>query len=115
MIVHFAHKQNWEDAQEGGEYTPPDFEEGDFIHCSFPQQATAIADEHFSGQDDLVLLWIQPGKVKAGIIYERPPGQEVGDLFPHIYSPINVDAVVRADELDSWEPGGFVLPKEPSA
>jgi uncharacterized protein (DUF952 family) len=115
MIVHFARKQEWLDAQEGGEYVPADFEADGFIHCAAPSQAAGIANELFTGQDDLVLLWITPPKVGAGVVYERAHGAEVGDLFPHIHGPLNVDAVLRADELASWGPGGFVLPKEPTA
>jgi uncharacterized protein (DUF952 family) len=115
MIVHIARGQEWADAQEAGEYKPAEFEADTFIHCSAPEDVKAVADEHFSGQEDLVLLWIDPPKVKAGVLYERAPGMEVGDLFPHIYGPLNLDAVVGVRKLKPWEPGGFVLPKQPTA
>src|SRR6266567_2910909 len=114
MFVHFARRQEWLDAQETGEYAPPDLEENKFIGCATPKQAPSVANEQFSGQDDLVLLWIAPNKVKAGVIYERIGGAEVGELYPHLYGPLNVDAAVKVDELEPWEPGQFVLPKEPS-
>ena len=111
MIVHIARQKEWDDAQESGEYTPADFDK--FIHCSTPDDVASVANEDFSGEDDLVLLWIDPPKVKAGIIYERAAGQEVGPLFPHIYGPLNIDAVLKADKLKPWEAGGFVLPPQP--
>ena len=72
------------------------------------------AEERFAGQDDLVLLWIDPPKVKAGVIYERLPGVEVGDLYPHIYGGLNADAVVGVSRLEAWKSGGFVLPPQPA-
>jgi len=113
MFVHFAHKEDWDNASEAGKYESPDYAENGFMACWMPEQATEAANEHYSGQDDLVLLWIAPMKVSAPILYKRPPGQEVGDLFPFVNGPLNLDAVVRADELEAWEPGGFVLPKAP--
>mgnify|MGYP003347114949 CR=1 FL=1 len=115
MIVHIAHAEQWEAAQEtGGEYLPADFEEDGFIHCSFPDTVAEVANERFAGQDDLVLLWIDPPKVKAGVIYERLPGVEVGDLYPHIYGGLNADAVVGVSRLEAWKSGGFVLPPQPA-
>jgi len=115
MFVHFARKDAWEAAQEPGSYQPAEFEEDGFIPCATPEQATDVANKKFSGEDDLVLLWIVPSKLKASIIYERPAGLEVGDLYPHVYAPINVDAVVRADEIPRFEPGTFALPLQPAA
>jgi uncharacterized protein (DUF952 family) len=115
LIAHIARAQEWEAAQESGEYKPAEFEADTFIHCSAPEDVKAVAEEYFTGQDGLVLLWIDAPKVNAGVLYERAPGQEVGDLYPHIYGPLNVDAVVTVSKLKPWEPGGFVLPRPPAA
>src|SRR5438876_482896 len=69
MICHIARGEEWEAAQEeeaGGEYKPAQLEEDGFIHCSMPKQVEQIANERFAGEEGLVLLWIAPGRVKAG-------------------------------------------------
>src|SRR5437870_2063850 len=116
MICHIARGEEWEAAEEeeaGGEYKPAQLEEDGFIHCSMPKQVEQIANERFAGEEGLVLLWIAPAKVKAGVLYERPKGQETGELYPHVHGPLNVDAVVKVNKLKPWQKGGFVLPPEP--
>lgn len=113
MFVHFARKEDWENAQEEGKYESPDYKEDGMMLCWTPEQAPEAANERFSEQDDLVLLWIAPMKVTSPILYKRPEGEELGDLFANINGPLNLDAVLRVDELEAWEPGKFVLPKAP--
>ncbi|HEY3922121.1 MAG TPA: DUF952 domain-containing protein [Gaiellaceae bacterium] len=114
MLVHFARKADWEEAQESKSYSTPDLEETGFIRALTPAQAAEHANAELAGEDDVVLLWIKEPELRAAIVHKRPDGQELGDLYPHIYGPINTDAVARAVELEPWAPGGFVLPKEPS-
>ena len=115
MIVRFAHKEEWDAAEEAGEYRPPELDERGYIGCAMPSQAAAVADaQELSGEDGLVLLWIHPPKVKGGVLYERLGGDERADLYPHIRGPLNVDAVLRVDDLPAWEPGRFVVRDAPS-
>ena len=114
MLVYFARKSDWEEAQESKSYAPPDYDESGFVRAFTPAQAAEHANEELAGEEDLVLLWIKEPELKAAIVHKRPEGQELGDLFPYIYGPINVEAVVRAVDLEPWGKGGFVLPNEPS-
>ena len=112
LIVHIARKEDWVAAQEGDEYLPPEFADDGFIHASTPEQVAVPANEKYSGQDDLVLLWIDVVKMTTAVVYER--NEEGGDLYPHIRGPVNLDAVVSVNELKPWQPGGFVLPRAPA-
>jgi uncharacterized protein (DUF952 family) len=113
MFVHFARQEEWETAQEEGKYEPPEYKEKGFISCWMPDQAADAANEQYAGEDGLALIWIMPMKVTSPILYKRPDGQELGDLFPFINGPLNLEAVLRVDRLDAWEPGAFVLPASP--
>ena len=115
MIVHFASKDEWDAAKEAGSYAPAKLEQFGYVHCSYPAQATDVANELFADRDDVVLLWIDPAKVRSAIIYERPKGEDLGELYPHIYGPVDLAAVVAAQKLRPWARGKFVLPREPSA
>ena len=68
-----------------------------FIHCSFARQVRSVADTFYRGRSDVLLLSIDPSRVRAPIREEAPPGGD--DLFPHIYGPLNVDAVDAVEPL----------------
>jgi len=64
----------------------------------------------FAGQHGLVLLVINPALLVSELRWE--PGVDlVTELFPHIYGPINLDAVVDALEFEPGPDGKFHLPK----
>ncbi len=90
-IVHLCPRMDWEAAQQAGAYRPTSLDTEGFIHCSRPEQIAGVAERFFQGQRDLVLLWIDPALVRAPIRWEATDGE----LFPHIYGPLNLDAVIR--------------------
>ena len=95
FIVHICTCLSWEEAQGPGEYRGPSLETQGFIHCSKPDQVLTVANNFYQETPDLVILWIDPKKVKNEIKYE--PGSDNNDeTFPHIYGPLNIDAVLVA-------------------
>ena len=90
-IVHVCKKSDWTAAQEMGEYRAASLELEGFIHCSRPEQVLRVANAYYPGQLDLVLLWINPQKLTAEMRWEPADG----DIFPHLYGPLNLDAVVK--------------------
>jgi uncharacterized protein (DUF952 family) len=117
MILHITSHNEWEQAQENGEYVAPSLHSEGFIHCSTIKQTTDTANIFFKGQDGLVLLCIDENKLKSKCKYENPTGgghhdPNVGNLFPHIYGPINISAVVKVVDFPSNENGLFELPGE---
>ena len=118
MIVHICKHQDWDAAQENGTYTSDSLSESGFIHCSRPEQVVSVANEFYSKQAGLVLLWIDPGQVKAEIRWEPPVGlslagnQPPADVFPHIYGALNLDAVISVSGFSTDGDGVFrSLPK----
>ena len=59
-------------------------------------------------QQDLVLLVLDSSRIAAEVRHEPVPGW--ADPFPHIYGPLNVDAVVRAVPLERDAAGSFRWP-----
>jgi uncharacterized protein (DUF952 family) len=95
MIIHICQCHEWQTAVEIGEYRPNSLVAEGFIHCSQPKQILHIANRFYPGVPDLMLLWIDPQQVKAEIRWEAV----LGDDFPHIYGPLNLDAVISVKEF----------------
>lgn len=117
MILHITSKQDWSAAQAEGEYTAPSLATEGFIHFSTDKQAVHVADAFYRGRTDLVLLAVEESRLKPELKWEAPAGPPTdnisqADLFPHLYGPLNLDAV--ASVLD-FQPdpttGTFTFPK----
>jgi uncharacterized protein (DUF952 family) len=117
MILHITTHKDWEKAQISGVYIAPSLYSEGFIHCSTIKQTVDTANIFFKGQNGLVLLCIDENKLEAECKYEDPTGggkhdPSVGNLFPHVYGPINLSAVIKVVDFQTNENGSFVLPKE---
>ena len=98
LIYHIAEAADWEQARRDGQYTMSTrgrtlAEEG-FIHASTATQVPLVADAFYRDAPDLVLLVIDTERVGSPIRYEQVPGQP--DPYPHVYGPLNLDAVLEA-------------------
>lgn len=93
----------WTAAQAAGvfEGSPVDLEDG-YIHLSTAAQAQETARKHFAGQDDLVVLELELADLGEAIVWEPSRG---GDLFPHLYRPLD-PAWVKAVHEAPLDPDG---------
>jgi len=108
-IYHILFKLAWEQAKAQKCYTPESLETVGFIHCSTLEQVLGSAQGFFKGQDGLTLLTIDSSLVEHAIRFEDLTGE--GIHFPHIYGPLNLDAVVGAAPLPKNATGDFILPE----
>ena len=53
-----AKRDEWEAGKLAGSYAPPTFESEGFIHCTLVEEAAGVANYHYSGHTDLLLLYI---------------------------------------------------------
>jgi uncharacterized protein (DUF952 family) len=113
LIFHIASKQEWQDAIRAGTYEPPSVKTEGFVHCSTRRQTPDTANRFFRGRRDLILLCIEPERLMAQLRFERPADvsdTRAEELFPHVYGPINPDAVTRAVDFPCDPDGTFRLP-----
>jgi uncharacterized protein (DUF952 family) len=69
-----------------------------------------VADARFAGARDLVLLCVAIDRLGAPLRHE--PGEaDSCELFPHLYGPLDVSAVLRTLPFAEG-PDGFALPPE---
>lgn len=106
MILHICTSAAWRDVIDG-QYRCSSLDTEGFIHCSTPEQVVEVADYLFRGQRGLILLVIDPEKVRPGILYEDAGN---GKLYPHIYGPLNVGSVTRTVPFELRQDGTFELP-----
>ena len=117
MIYHITSQMAWSEARERGDYRAESLESEGFIHCSTGQQVVPVAEKFYKGQDSLLLLVIEPDRLTSDLKWEPPsggtppPGVPEGDLFPHIYGPINLEAVIRVFDLQSEPDGRYRFPQ----
>jgi uncharacterized protein (DUF952 family) len=110
LILHATSRAAWDEAREAGTYTAPSLASEGFIHCSTPEQMRRVADSILRGQAGLVLLCIDDVRVSADVRYEGY--REDGPRFPHVYGPLNLDAIVEVVDFPPGSDGTFDLPAE---
>lgn len=91
FVYKIAPRSLWEEAERRGRFdgAPVDLADG-FIHFSTADQVAETARRHFAGQDDLVLAAVDPAELGEALRFEASRG---GDLFPHLYAPLDLAAV----------------------
>jgi uncharacterized protein (DUF952 family) len=108
LIYKIAPEPLWRDAERAGTFAgaPVDLADG-FIHFSTAQQVAETAARHFAGQDGLVLVAIDETRLGDGLKYEPSRG---GALFPHLYGPLDLAAVVWVRPLPIGADGRHQFP-----
>ncbi len=86
---------------------PVDVADG-YIHLSAAAQVTETVAKHFAGQSGLVVAAVDLAALGAAVRWEV---SRSGELFPHLYGRLTMDAVIAHCPL-GWEADGSVtLPR----
>ncbi len=102
-LFHIATAADWAAASATGRYTTSTrgrtlAEEG-FIHASRGDQWHGVRARYYADvTEPLVLLVIDPDRLTSPVLDEEVPGST--ETFPHVYGPIDLDAVVQVIPLD---------------
>lgn len=112
-LFHIARRTDWEAAQLADNYRPVSLDTEGFIHCSTAAQLLQVANAFYRGQQDLLLLRIDPDHVAAPLRYEAPAEAPTSaERFPHIYGALNCDAVVGVQPFVPNPDGTFAFPRQ---
>lgn len=108
MIYKLLPEEMWQAFQRSGRFTgsPVDLTDG-YIHFSAAGQVVETAAKHFADVDDLMLLSVAEDGLGDALRWEPSRG---GALFPHLYAPLSLAAVVRAVRIDRAADGTHVFP-----
>jgi uncharacterized protein (DUF952 family) len=89
-IYHLVRKDAWA-ANPDQPYRADSLASEGFIHCSFADQVAWAANRFYPDQPDLLVLHIDPARLISPL---REEESGTAGVFPHVYGPINRDAVV---------------------
>ena len=97
----------WTKAEETGVFAGAAVDRADaFIHFSTAEQALETAAKWFAGQDNLTLAAIDAEALGGDLRWEPSRG---GALFPHLYGPLPMSAVVWSRPLNLGPDGRHVF------
>jgi uncharacterized protein (DUF952 family) len=108
MVVYkIVATEEWIEAEAAGVFTgaPVDRADG-FIHFSTADQAPETAAKWFAGRSDLTLAAVDAEALGTDLRWERSRG---GALFPHLYAPLPMSAVVWSRPLPLGPDGAHVF------
>ncbi|MGW4095721.1 DUF952 domain-containing protein [Mycobacterium sp. NPDC004974] len=108
VLVHLCSVEDWLTAQRSGEHRPDSLGVQGFVHLSAPGQVHLPANRLYSGRGDLVLLHIDPEKLTDPVRWEPGvPTDPESMLFPHLYGPLPVGAVMSTTAYVPDDQGRF--------
>ncbi len=113
-LYHITTRADWEAARIAGQYSALSLETQGFIHLSQVEQVARVANTIYKGQSGLVVLCIDPDALAFTVRYEPPdpaiPAHHYdGELFPHLYGPLNTTAVVDVVDFRPGTDGEFTF------
>ena len=118
MILHLLSRDSWVAAQAHGQLIAQSVATEGFAHCSTEHQMVDVANKYYSGANNMVLLNIDPARLTSKLIFEPPahidgsPALPHEPMFPHIYGPINLDAVIEVIDFPCDSNGYFSAPPQ---
>jgi len=107
IAYHGTPKQYFEDLDPVRPYVPADFARDGFIHTTEGREAVSIVLTNFykASAEPWVVLFIDQDRVTSPIRYDDP-----AHVFPHIYGPLNRDAIVAVEDIGRAPDGTFLKP-----
>lgn len=111
-LVHLCTSQEWLQLRNDGERRPPSLTESGFVHLSTPEQVHLPANRLFAGRADMMVLWLDQDRFTAPVRWEPGvPTDPDSMLFPHLYGPLPLAAVLAAEDYRPGPEGEFGTPR----
>ncbi len=106
-IYAIADGKVWTDSQKAGAYKGERLEKAGFLDAmDTAWQIDHVANKHWKGKSGAMILCIDKSKVKPEIKMEKSSS----GVYPHIYGPLNNDAVTAAVDFPAKSDGTFTVP-----
>ena len=108
FIFKIIDKDDWQKARQNGTYggSKKDIEDG-YIHFSEEDRVGETLRRHYPKKDNLLLLKVNAFKLEH-LLWEQASN---GDMYPHLYSPLDIANVEEEFELPLNDDGNHILPE----
>jgi uncharacterized protein (DUF952 family) len=98
MIYHVSTTSDWQKAQSNGYFEVESLQKEGFIHMSLHDQVAGVLSRYYTNcPEKLLLLHVDESKLTAPLQYDF--SESMQQEFPHIYGKLNLDAVVKVEEI----------------
>jgi len=97
LIYHIVSAADWATQESQLSYEATSLSTEGFIHLSTKEQVAGTLSRYYQHVPDLLLLHVDTDKLTSDLRYELATNQE---LFPHLYGPLNKEAIVQVENLD---------------
>jgi uncharacterized protein (DUF952 family) len=95
LIYHIVLPEIWERASGDAEYAAESLATEGFIHCSYRNQLDDVLARYYRDAGRVFILHINAHRLTSHLVSEPSTG---GEIYPHVYGPINRAAVVEVEE-----------------
>jgi len=99
IIYHIVAVSSWEEQVELPNYIHASLDQEGFIHASRATQIVGVLDRYYSGVNDLLKLTIDTDLLDATSTLKEELAESIGEIFPHVYGPINKSAIVSIEKI----------------
>ena len=105
LTFHLTPRPCWDAGDPAAPYVPETFEQDGFIHCTDGAERVIDVGNRYCREDPrpFVALLIDISRLSAEVWYEDPER-----VYPHIYGPLNRDAIVAVIPVKRDYAGGFI-------
>ena len=106
MLYHLVPRAEFEQQAADTDYVTDSLAAEGFIHLSAtPEAVTWVANAFYRDVADLVVLRLDEIRLAAPVRYDQTPD----GIFPHLYGPLNRDAIVTVEPMLRDQHGRFVV------
>ena len=107
FVYKICTKSEWHEIKSKGQLTgsKKDLDDG-YIHFSGDDQVAGTLKKFYQNQKNLILLKVDTLKLDH-LVWEQASD---GNMFPHLYSPLDMTNVVNEIEITLRDDGSHVLP-----
>ena len=108
FIFKIIYKEEWQKAKQTGTYNGSDKDKKDgFIHFSEEDQVSETLKKYYQKKENLILLKVNAFKLE-NLFWEQVSN---GDMYPHLYSSLDINNVEDEFELTLNDDGTHKLPE----
>ena len=91
FIYHIVLPEIWNLLDPAADYAADSLETEGFIHCSYGHQLDGVLKRYYANAKEVIILTVDTDKLTWRLVEEPSTNNEI---YPHIYGPINRDAIV---------------------